>query len=119
MEKIKPIVITINDDEGNPKEVYTLEFSRESVIFTNKIGFKASEIEDNPEEMIPLLFYGAFRKNHRNISRQQADNILFECLGGMNRDVLERLIALYGEPRASMFKDEEDDGKNARATVVL
>lgn len=115
MEIVKPIVIT--DNETN--EVFTLEFNRESVVFTNNQGFKATELVDNAEEMIPILFYGAFRKNHKNISRQRTDAILFDKLQGLSKEVLERLIELYTAPRSTLFRENEGHSENPKVVVSL
>lgn len=117
-ERVKPLLLT--DNETGDK--YTLEYSRESVVFTNKQGFKVSEVDDNPEEMIPILFYGSFRKNHKNISRQKTDKILFEDLQGLSPAALERLIMLYGEPRKTLINNTAENGgepKNEKMTLEL
>ena len=115
-EIVKPMGLT--DQETG--EHYDLEFSRSSVVFTNKQGFKISELYDNMEEMLPILFYGAFRMHHQNVSRQKTDKILFEDLGGLSDAALERLIALYAAPRKALIREEgEDEVKNSKMTVEL
>lgn len=115
MEILKPIVI--NDNKSG--ETYTLEFNRESVIFTNRQGFKASEVTDNFVEMFPILFYGAFRMHHKNISRQQTDNILYNLLKGVSSAVAERLIKLYALPNNTLIRDDEDIEENPNVTISL
>lgn len=114
-EKIRPIEIT--DNETGDK--YILEFSRDSVIFTNRQGFKAGEFGDNMMEMLPILFYGAFRMHHKNVSRQKTDKILFEDLKGISNEVMERLLMLYNEPHNSLLHNNGEDEKNGRMTIVL
>lgn len=116
-EVVNPIYITIVDTG----EEFELEFNRESVVFTNRQGFKLSEFSDNMEEMLPILFYGAFRMHHKKVSRQKTDQILFDYLGGLTDEAAERLLQLYSAPRKAMMKDDEDEGdeKNAKATVRL
>lgn len=102
-EQVAPI--RLHDENGDE---FTLEFNRESVIFTNRQGFKLSEFSDNMEEMLPVLWYGAFRMHHKNLSRQKTDRLL-ENIGGLTGEAAERLIMLYGAPRKSLFRDEEDE----------
>ena len=106
-EVVKPIMLTV-EESGDE---YTLEFSKESVIFTNRQGFKISEFQDNMEEMLPILWYGAFRMHHKNVSRQKTDKLL-EDIGGLTSEAAERLIMLYGQPRKSLFRDEEEEPEN-------
>lgn len=116
MEKVSPIIL----EDKVTGEKYTLEFSRETVIFTNRQGFKASEIEDNFEEMFPILWYGAFRMHHKGLSRTQTWDIFEKKLGGhVSAAVLTRLGELYSAPKASMVVDDEEEVKNADMTVTL
>ena len=116
MKETKPIII--NDLETGEK--YTLEFSRETAIFTDNQGFRVSEFDDKFNEMLPILFYGAFRMHHKRLSREKTDKILFEKLKGLSPEAAKRLIELYAATRESLIneKDEEDE-KNALATVEL
>lgn len=111
----KPIIFTDPETE----EKFTLEFSRESVVFTNRQGFKLSDFNDNIEEMLPILWYGAFRKNHKNVSRQKTDHYLFDVLEGLTDAQATRLIQLYGDPRKALIKNDEEDGKNASKMLVM
>ena len=114
--KVEPIILT--DSETGEK--YTLEFSRESVVFTNRQGFNVSEMASNSMEMLPILFYGSFRMHHRNISRQRTDKILFEDLKGLSQAAVERLIMLYNAPHKALIHEEEEyDSKNSRMTIQL
>lgn len=105
-EELKPIIVKTEDGDE-----YTLEFSRQSVVFTNKQGFDITKIESNAEEMIPILWYGAFRMHHQNVSRQKTDK-LYEDMGGLTSAAMERLVLLYLKPRQAMFRDEEDANEN-------
>lgn len=121
-DKINPIKIKIEEDDI----VYTLEFSRETVIFTNNQGFVRSQFYDRFEEMLPILFYGAFRMHHKKVSRNETDRILNEVLRGLKEDELSRLFELYLAPRNALIRDDDDEeddndenSKNGRATVIL
>lgn len=113
MEKVNPIIMTYEGVE------YTLEFDREAAAFINNRGFKPSEFFDNVEEMLPLLFYGAFRMHHKNVSRGQADKILFEKAKHLSPEVVNRLMELYAAPRNALIRDDDANAKNAEVTFQL
>lgn len=115
-EKIKPLVLTDNETG----EKYTLEFSRESVKFAEARGFTIEDSVKFPQTKIPDLFYFAFRKNHRNISRERTDRMLYDDLQGLSTAAIERLLMLYQEPQNALIRTDEDgEPKNARMTVEL
>ena len=111
--RLKPMKITTENGE-----TYTLEFSRESVRFAESRGFDINELTKFPQTNIPALFFFAFRKNHRDIARNQADSMLEE-LGGLTPEEIERLSRLYNEPTESLILTEEGGRKNAKMTVEL
>ena len=113
--KLNPIKIT--DPETN--ETYVLEFSKESVKFAEERRFNISELLDYPQTNIPALWFYAFRKNHKNVARNQTDKLLEE-LGGLTKDEIARLVQLYNEPANSLLiMEDEDSRKNVRLTVEL
>lgn len=111
--KLKPIAIT--DEKGNE---YVLEFTRETVRFAENRGFDISELTKYPQTNIPLLFFYAFRKNHKNISRSQTDDLL-DRLGGLTGEEIERLAQLYNQPTESLIIAEDGGRKNSKLKVVL
>ena len=115
-EKVKPLVL-IDNETG---ERYSLEFSRESVKFAEARGFAIEDSVKFPQTKIPDLFYFAFRKNHRNISRERTDRMLYDDLQGLSTAAIERLLMLYQEPQNALIRTDEDgEPKNARMTVEL
>jgi len=113
MEKVKPIVITDNETGVQ----YTLEFNKEAIKFAEQRGFNRDELETRPFIRLPELFYYAFRKNHRNVSRDKTDKI-FESLGGVpgffnNSELMERLGQLYAEPYLALPTEDEKNSKYA------
>lgn len=112
MEKIKPIVLI--DEDTN--ERYTLEFSRDSVKYAERQGFDIGNIK--PMTGTIDLFYYAFRMHHMRISREQAEKILFDKLGGMSDAMLNRLIELYQEPFNTLMPGD-DEPKNSKMTVEM
>lgn len=115
MDKVKPIIIMFEDGRE-----YTLEFSRKTVTFAEQRGFSIGDIGTRPMTAIPELFWYAFRMHHPNVSKQEADDILFNQLRGLSEEALERLGALYDAPFSTLV-DTEDAGeeKNAQAKMLL
>ena len=116
-ERVKPIILT--DTESGDK--FTLEYSRESVKFAESRGFKVDDVATYPMTKIPEMFYYAFRKNHRNVSRQKTDKLFFEGLGGHSNlpdGFVERLFALYTAP-FDATDDRDGEEKNLTLTVEM
>ena len=111
-ERVNPIRVEV---EG---ESFTLEFSRETVRFAENRGFNIEQISDFPQTNIPALWFYAFRKNHKNISREKTDKIL-ERMGGLTEQQIVRLVELYQEPNRALIADNEEQQKNAGVTVEL
>ena len=101
-ERLNPMVIT-DPDTGRE---YTLEFSRKTVSKTEQAGFDMNKLESMGMTMIPLMFWGAFLMHHPHMTKDQTDKILFDGLGGMNDEELNRLGALYAEPFKSLIANE-------------
>lgn len=115
-EKVKPIVL--RNPETN--EVYTLEFNRETVKFAEQRGFDIAKVGDYPMTMLPELFWYAFRMHHKSVSKEKAERILFDDLGGMPDGMAERLGALYASPfEALTNSDDEESAKNRKMTVEM
>lgn len=119
-DRVKPIRLT--DNAGiirHPGDVYELDFSRESIVFAENRGFKVEEVLVYPVTRISELFYYAFRKKHRNVSREKTDKFM-EAWGGIPESVLKRLIELYNQAALSNnIQIDEDAEKNETATVEL
>lgn len=113
-EVIKPIILT--DTETNDK--YTLEFNRESVKFAEDRGFNIDDVTRYPMVKSIELFWFAFRMHHKSISKEKAERILFDDMGGMPKGMLERLIQLYNEPFNTLVSDDEEgEVKNSKMMV--
>lgn len=116
-ERISPIRITDNDT----KEVYELDFNRESVKFMADRGFI---MDQNFSDLIAVkgeeLWYYAFRAKHRKMARSQTDK-LYEKMGGLTPKLIERLMMLYYQALNSnnIVQDDEDLAANPRVTVEL
>lgn len=94
---------------------YTLGFNRESVKQLESTGFKINEIADKPATMIPMLFYGAFAKNHKGIKRKLVDEI-FDNINGKT-ELIQVLGESYAETLSTILESESNEG-NAIWEVV-
>lgn len=116
VDRVPPMFV--NDTETGKR--YELDFSRESVIFAENRGFRIDEVALYPMTRIPDLFFYAFRKNHKNVARNQTDALL-EKMGGLAPAALERLNMLYQQAfnYSGIIQTDSDKEKNATATVEL
>ena len=111
-ESMKPMIIT-DPEEGRE---YTLEFSRKTVAKTEQAGLDVNQLESKSMTMIPLLFWGAFLMHHPYMTREQADKILFDGLGGLNEEEMAYLGKLYAAPLQTLIAREDE--KNPRKMAV-
>lgn len=82
------------------KKDYILEYNRQSVKTMEQQGFVLEDLTAKPMTMIPLLFQGAFIKNHRGIKRNLMDEI-FEELGDKTA-LMEALMEMYAETLSTL-----------------
>lgn len=112
-ERVLPIRLTIGDKS------YELDFNRDAVRLAERNGFDPDDVGKYAATKIPELWFYSFRKNHRNMARNQTDSIL-EKIGGLTSAMLQRLLLLYYQAQtANVIQDEEDLEKNAEVTVEL
>ena len=80
---------------------YALEYTRRTVKQIERMGFDFTQLSSKPVTMMPLLFYGAFLKNHPKVKTDKAEAILADMenkdgliaeLGNMYADTLNSLI---------------------------
>ena len=91
------IALTYNKTE------YVLEYNRQSVKTMEAQGFVADKITEMPMTMIPMLFQGAFIKNHRGVKRNVMDEI-YEQIGDKT-GFMQALIEMYGETLSTLTDD--------------
>lgn len=96
------------------KKEYILEYNRQSVKTMESQGFVLEELTAKPMTMIPLLFNGAFIKNHRGIKRNLMDEI-FEEIGDKTA-LMEALMEMYAETLGSLT-DGNGEGNATWAMV--
>lgn len=79
---------------------YTLEYSRTSVKQMEQQGFVLDKIAEQPMNMVPLLVYGAFTKNHKGIKRSLVDEIyehIADKIGDGENGFIHALLEMYAE----------------------
>lgn len=96
------------------KKEYVLEYNRQSVKTMESQGFVLEELTAKPMTMIPLLFQGAFIKNHRGIKRNLMDEI-FEEIGDKTA-LMEALMEMYAETLGTLT-DGSGEGNATWAMV--
>lgn len=108
---------------GKDGKDYTLDFDLDSVRFAEAQGFEWDDISRKPGTMIPILWFSAFRRYHKRVTRNDADKMLEE-LGGFNKRLSDKLAALYFQALSGIIStddDEENEGevKNGNWTLEL
>jgi hypothetical protein len=98
------------------EKTYTLEFNRRTARIIEENGFKLEEIGNQPNKMIPLLFQGAFVKNHQNIKPSLLDDIYDAQT--QKSELIMALANMYGDTVKSLVGDEEDESKNSTWELV-
>ena len=113
MKDVKPIILE-NKDTGKQ---YILEFNRASVKRAERLGFNIQDIGEKAVSGVEDLFYYSFFMHQGNtVSREEAESILYNELGGLPDGMLDRLAELYAVCLESLYQDEEK-AKNARWAV--
>lgn len=92
------------------KTEYTLEYSRQSVKTMEAHGFILDELTTKPMTMIPMLFEGAFIKNHVGVKRREKEAI-FDSLSNKT-ELMAALMEMYAETLSSLTEDSADNEGN-------
>ena len=92
---------------------YTLTYTRETVIATEKMGFNMREAWDRPVTSLTILWRGAFLAHHDTLTIGEIDEI-FKKID--KKGLLDALIDLYKAPIESLF--DEENSKNVVAWTV-
>jgi len=87
---------------------YTLEYNRQSVRMIESQGFVAEQLSAKPVTMIPILFQGAFIKNHKGIKRDLIDEI-YEAIADKS-GLIVALVELYSETVGTLLDDKAESG---------
>lgn len=103
--------ITLNYNEKD----YTLEYNRQSVRVMESQGFVLEQLSEKPVTMIPMMFQGAFIKNHRGLKRAFIEEIFDEIAD--KSGLLNALMEMYAETLSSLTDEKEVEGNAIWAVV--
>ena len=98
------------------KNTYELEYNRNAVRMMESQGFNIDTLTTQPVTMIPLLFYGAFSKNHTGIKRNLVDKI-YDSLSN-KQGLIAALVEMYAETVSSLMEGSPETEGNAVWEVV-
>ena len=89
---------------------YTLEFTRRTVAQMEKEGFVADEIQTKPMTMLPTLFAGAFKANHRWVKPELIDEIYSKMKN--KGELIGKLAEMYNEPIMALVNEPDESSEN-------
>ena len=102
------LIFTYKDNE------YTLEFTRNTVMETERMGFDMDKIDSAPVTSLTLLFRGAFLAHHRTLTFAEID----EILDNIEKDgLLTALCRLYMDAIKPLLENEEHSKNAIKWTV--
>lgn len=90
-------------------KAYTLEFTRNTVIDTERMGFSLNKIGDQPVGMTEILWKGAFLAHHDTLTIGEVE-ALYDKIKKVG--LLDALIELYRAPIESLFEEDKENSKN-------
>ena len=92
--------ITVSDENGNK---YTLEFTKNTIVAMERVGFSLDKFEEQPVLMTTLLVQGAFAKNHARVKNSTIERV-FNSL--KNKEAfIEKLVEMYLEQRDALVDE--------------
>lgn len=104
------------------KKDYILEFSRTTASQIEDMGFVLEQLTEKPMKMIPMLFYGAFLKHNRGISRKLIDEIFDNLVNKTGEDgetgIIGVLAEMYAETVQTLTDSKSEDEGNAAVWKV-
>lgn len=102
------LIFTYKDNE------YTLEFTRNTVMETERMGFNMDKLDSAPVTSLTLLFRGAFLAHHRTLTIAEVDDILTN----IDKDgLLSALGQLYMDAIKPLVENEENSKNAIKWTV--
>ena len=104
------------------KKNYELEYSRTTAGQIEDMGFVLEQLTEKPLKMIPMLFYGAFLKHNRGISRKLVDEIFDNLVNKTGEDgengIIGVLAEMYAETVQTLTDNKSEDEGNAAVWKV-
>lgn len=118
---MKDTVIPVRLTDDVSGKVYELDFNRASLVFAERRGFEVENAIKYPITGLRELFYYSFRMNHKEVSREKADEIFDRWGGAIPKKLVDRLIQLYlqAQNANSVLMDDEEPAKNVGLTLEL
>lgn len=101
--------------EHDGKE-YTLEYTLRTAGNANADGFVLDELGDKPALMIPKLVFWAFNRNHRSVTRKQAEDI-YDSINQKGA-FITALAEMYAEAVNALVDGDSEEEGNANWTVT-
>lgn len=96
--------LTVSDEYGNK---YRLEYTKESVIRTERAGFSLEKFSESPITQTMLLVQGAFLANHKNTKPETIDKIYASLKN--KEGFLKKLIEMYNEQGDKLVEEGNAD----------
>lgn len=96
-------MIRLKTADGNE---YHLEFDRDSITFLEKQGFALNKYSEQPMTQMPLLFRGAFYKNHKFTKTAEIDKI-FDQIKDKDK-LMTALVEMAGESYETLVKGNNE-----------
>lgn len=103
--------------DGKTHKVYQLDYDRTTCILAERAGLVWDELTTKPAFTITLAWFLAFRKNHPQVTEQEATRMLRD-LGGITPEIIGKLRHLYDNGLRGLM-NLEGETKNATVTVEL
>ena len=89
---------------------YALEFTRKTIEAMERNGFRIQDINSKPVSTLPMLFAGAFLKNHRFVKNEVIEK-LFNCITN-KEELFAKLAEMYNESVETLFEEKEENEGN-------
>lgn len=96
-------------------KTYTLSYTKRTVQEMERNGFIAEKTDEMTATMIPMLFYGAFLRNHR-FTKDNVKEEIWERITD-KPGLIAALIDLYNEAMMFLVDEPEDEAKKVGWTM--
>ena len=94
---------------------YCLEFTRRSIKQMEDNGFSVQQLTDRPATLIPALFAGSFRANHKSVKSELIEEI-YSHMPEKDK-LIESLVDMFNEALEAMMDEPKDDEKKVNWTA--
>jgi hypothetical protein len=87
---------------------YILEYDKEAIVIMEKKGFNLQNVDGQTMNMYPLIFQGAFYKNHKYMKSAEIDEI-FNNISN-RRELMSKLMEMIADQYQELIGDNGDKG---------